>query len=315
MAYKVTMGKLAARDEADRETAVSGVTIQEAKARLADMNLVDQFLFDEVMEHQDAFQAVISILMGKEIPLLGKTETEKEFRVSPELRQARLDSVAVDENHIVYIVEMQKRNKKNSRRRSRFYQGHVDVSMMVPGTPDFNSLKDVCQIMVTPFDIFGRGLYRYTFRGVCVECPDLEIGDGAWRVFINTSGKNSHEFPQEFLDFMEYITESTDTRAQASESEKIKTIHKRVKEVKESEMMGIKLMRRWEELQWEKAEARAEGREEGREEGRAEGRTYEIYSMVQDGDISPECGAKRLGITVEVLKDRMSGSGYQYSGI
>lgn len=148
-----------------------------------------------------------------------------------------------------------------------------------------------------------------------MECPDLEIGDGAWRVFINTSGKNSHEFPQEFLDFMEYITESTDTRAQASESEKIKTIHKRVKEVKESEMMGIKLMRRWEELQWEKAEARAEGREEGREEGRAEGRTYEIYSMVQDGDISPECGAKRLGITVEVLKDRMSGSGYQYSGI
>ena len=64
-------------------------------------------------------------------------------------------------------------------------------------------------------------------------------------------------------------------------------------------------MRRWEELAMERAEAKEEGREEGR--------TLEIYSMVQDGDISPERGARRLGITVEVLKDRMSASGDLYS--
>ncbi len=135
---------------------------------------------------------------------------------------ARLDSVAMDKSHVVYMVETQKRNTKNLSRRSRFYQGHVDVSLLAPGTVNFNSMKDVCQIMVTPFDVFDRGLYRYTFKGVCVECPDLEIGDGAWRVFINTKGKNSHEFTQEFLDFMEYITKTTDTRAGRSESEKIK---------------------------------------------------------------------------------------------
>ena len=97
-----------------------------------------------------------------------------------------------------------------------------------------------------------------------MECPDLYLGDGAWRIFINTKGKN----PQEFLDFMKYITRSTD--------------------------------------------ARAEAREKGWKEGREEGRVLEIYSMIQDGDISLERAAKRQGITIPLLKDRLSASGYQY---
>lgn len=74
--------------------------------------------------------------------------------------------------------------------------------------------------------------------------------------------------------------------------------------MKQSELIGVKLMQKWEEMAIEKAEAR--------EEGRKEGRTFEIYSMVQDGDISLECGAKRLGITILDMKDRMSVSGYSY---
>ena len=49
-----------------------------------------------------------------------------------------------------------------------------------------------------------------------------------------------------------------------------------------------------------------------REEGREEGRTLEIYSMVQDGDTSPERAAERLGITIPILKNRMIVSGYRY---
>lgn len=238
------------------------ITKARAKAKLAKMNLVDQFLFNEVMEYQDAFEATVSILLNKEIRFLGKAETEKEFRISPELRQTRLDSVAAGEDHKIYMVEMQKRNTKNLEKRSRLYQGHVDISLMTPGTVDFNSLRDVCQIMVTPFDIFGRGLYRYTFKGVCLECPDLEIGDGAWRIFINTKGKNPDKFSPEFLDFMEYITDSTDVRAENTASEKIKTIHKRVKEVKQWEKRGVRFMKRWEELALEREDGKAEGKAE-----------------------------------------------------
>ena len=50
----------------------------------------------------------------------------------------------------------------------------------------------------------------------------------------------------------------------------------------------------------------AKGREEGREEGRKEGINETIYSLVSEGDLSPERGARKLGISVEQLKSDMN---------
>ena len=42
------------------------------------------------------------------------------------------------------------------------------------------------------------------------------------------------------------------------------------------------------------------------EEARKKGMTETIYSLVSEGDISPERGAQKLGISVEQLKHDMS---------
>ena len=94
----------------------------------------------------------------------------------------------------VYDIEMETTKKKNLPKRSRYYQGQLDVSLLPPGEVDFNRLNDTCMILVAPFDIFGKGLYRYTFEGRCLECPELSIGDGATRIFINTKGTNREAF-------------------------------------------------------------------------------------------------------------------------
>lgn len=60
-----------------------------AHTKLEDLNLVDRFLFAETMESKEAYQATISILLENEVELLESPETEKELRVSPELRQIR----------------------------------------------------------------------------------------------------------------------------------------------------------------------------------------------------------------------------------
>ena len=54
--------------------------------------------------------------------------------------------------------------------------------------------------------------------------------------------------------------------------------------------------------------ARKEGWKEGWEEGWKEGITEAIYSLVSEGDISPEKGAQKLGISVEQLNSDMSAS-------
>ena len=217
---------------------------QKEKTLLDRLNLSDRFLFDETMEDPEVYSAAVSILLEQETEILKKVETEKELRVSPQLRAVRLDVVGMDTCGKIYYTEMQKKDTKNLKKRSRYYQSQMDVSLLEPGCVDFNALPDTCFILVAPFDIFGRGLYRYTFEGQCRECPDLRLKDGAVRVFINTKGSNKEAFSREFLDFCEYINSSTDEVAERAESNKIKLIHKNVQKVKASEKMGVKLMQR-----------------------------------------------------------------------
>ena len=164
---------------------------------LQELNLVDRFLFDELMDVPGMYEKVLTILLENKVTLLN-AQTEKEFRVSPGLRSVRMDVVSTDIEGRIYCTEMQKRNTGNLVKRSRYYQSQIDVSLLEPGSVDFNLLNDTCMILIAPFDIFGKGMFRYTFRGVCEECPDLKLPDGATRIFINTKGKNRNDFSQEF---------------------------------------------------------------------------------------------------------------------
>lgn len=137
---------------------------------LEDLNLVDKFLFDEVMEDKEVYQMFVSIILENEIELLERPETEKELRISPLLRQVRLDVISMDKENNLYYTEMQKKNTGNLIRRSRYYQAQLDVSLLEPGSTDFNLLNDSCFILIAPFDLFGKGLFRYTFEGTCREC-------------------------------------------------------------------------------------------------------------------------------------------------
>lgn len=237
--------------------------VKEVKS-LKDLNLVDRFLFDESMEEHEVYQAVVSIVLENETELLSKIQTEKELRVAPGLRSVRLDVIGVDITGKVYYTEMQKRDTGNLIKRSRYYQGQLDVSLLEAGCVDFNRLNDTCFILIAPFDIFGRGLYRYTFEGVCKECPDIKLNDGATRIFINTRGTNRKDFTQEFLDFMEYITNTSDEVAKRSSSEKIHRIHKKVQGIRMSEEMGVKYMQKWEERVYDRLDGKAEGKAEGK---------------------------------------------------
>ncbi len=263
--------------------------------KLKELNLLDKFLFDEAMEDQETYQMVVSILMENEVELLGRTETEKELRVSSEIRQVRLDVIGMDREGKLYYTEMQKRNTGNLVRRSRYYQAQLDVSLLEPGSTDFNLLNDGCFIMIAPFDIFGKGLYRYTFEGVCRECPELKLEDGAVRVFINTKGTNREDFSQEFLDFMDYVTGTTDENAGKSGSGRIKTIHKKICRIRKSERAGIKLMQRWEELEYAK--------QDGREEGIKENAWNAARRMVKDGKLTLEKIAEYAGLSYEEVKN------------
>ena len=281
--------------------------------QLDQMNLLDRFLFNETVEDPEIYRAVVEILMEGHIALLDWAQTEKELRVSPELRQVRLDVIGMDADGGVYQLEMQQNNTYNLPKRSRYYQGQIDVSLLDPGSVNFNELNDLTMILVAPFDIFGYGLYRYTFEEYCHEVPGLKLNDGARRIFINTNGRNSDQFSGEFLEFMEYINSTTDEIGAKTKSERIRQIHTRVRNIRKSEKMGVKLMQAWEQKIYDKMEARAEGLAEGRAEGliegraegliegRAEGRAEGLTEGRLRGVVGMVCRKLRRGLSLEEI--------------
>ena len=229
---------------------------------LKDLDLVDRFLFAEVMEDEGSLADVLEIILGREVVLKGLPQVEKEFRKNVWSRQVRLDVCTKDVFDNVYDTEVQKRKTHGLPQRTRFYNGVIDCKLLEPGD-DYINLNDVFIIMIMPFDLFGKGLYRYTFDMSCREVPGLRLEDGATRIFLNTQGTETAGVSQELIDLLHYFEKTTDSNAAASSSDKIRRLHEKVSRIKDSEEIGIKFMNEWEEKMLE--------RKEGREEGRAEG--------------------------------------------
>ena len=226
---------------------------------LKDLNLTSRFLFDEVMEDPQAHQDALSIIFGQEVPLLSKNETEKELRVSPELRSIRMDVFSMDEDGTVYNTEMQEKRKTDLAKRSRYYQALVDTNLLEPGIPNYNLLNKSYIIIIMTFDLFGYKRYQYTFQATCMEEPGCPLEDEATRIFLCTKGENNHEVSTELADFLHYLEDTTDENAAKSGSSRIKRIHERVRKVKINEEVGVKYMQAWEEKYYEREEGRAEG--------------------------------------------------------
>ena len=272
---------------------------------LKDLNLTSRFLFDVVAEDPDAHEAMLGIILGRDIHLSGKNQTEKEFLLSPSIRSIRMDVFSLDEEETVYNTEMQNKLTPDIPKRSRYYQSLMDTSLLEAGSVDYNELNNSCIIMIMTFDLFGYGKYMYTFVPRCIEAPDCRLEDGTIRIFLNTKGTNKDEVSQELIDFLHYVEHTTDETAEQSDSERLRRIHNRVCKVRKSEEIGVRYMQAWEEKIYERREAREEGRIEGREEGRIEGeqayRRELVGKMIKKGKSIDEI-ADLLGENTETIQ-------------
>ena len=231
---------------------------------LKELNLLDKFLFDEAMDDPKNVKTMLDIILSQNTMLKHPPQTEKEQRISTDNRQIRLDVYAMDEDDVVYEVEAQKENTRNLPKRSRLYQGIIDSKLLPPGVVDFNLLNEVLIVMITPFDLFGYGLYRYTFQMKCEEVPELKLDDGATRIFLNTRGEHPELVSPELIELLKYMEHSTDEVAGSCESKRIQEMHRRVCQIKASEKTEVKYMQTWEEKILIKQEGIVEGEQIGR---------------------------------------------------
>lgn len=246
---------------------------------LEELTLLDRFLFAEAMEVPENMQILLEIILGRDIVLKFPPQTEREERRSPLSRFVRLDVWARDEEDAVYDTEVQKANAKNLPKRSRYYQGMIDSQLLEPGEVDFNRLSPVFIIVIAPFDLFGRGLYRYTFCNSCREVPGLELEDEAVRIFLNTHGTSEEGADRELVELLQYM-EHTNRAGQEFNSDRLKRLQASVRSIQHNAEVGVRYMQEWEERILEQQAAQREGWTKGRAEGIAEGKAEGIALSV-----------------------------------
>ena len=79
----------------------------------------------------------------------------------------------------------------------------IDNDLLYVGD-DYSELSESFIIFICPFDILGKGEYKYVFRTACLETGDA-LDDGLTKIFINTKAKDKCENKElrEFLSYME----------------------------------------------------------------------------------------------------------------
>lgn len=151
---------------------------------------------------------------------------------------SELDVYFRDEESTCYSVEMQTRNRYNLPKRSRHYQGMMDVQMLPAGEIDYNKLCDSILIFICTFDLFGEGKLCYTFENTCTELPGLKLHDGAVKIFLNTAGRGETERDGLLAEFLRYVSDHN----APTESPEVKQIRKRVEEVKKNQETEARYM-------------------------------------------------------------------------
>ena len=235
--------------------------------KLQDLNLMDRFLFSELIENAEAYKLILEIILEREISFKGEPVAENEKRKELLGKIARLDVCAIGDDDRVYNAEVQKENENNMHKRMRYYGALMTSKLLPEGTIDYNRLSDLCMIVIAGFDMGGEGKYRYTVRRMYEGYPDKEVYDGEVILYLNTKGKDTAGVSNELIAMLEYFEETTDDKALSSGYERIIRLNEIVSSIKANDEIGVKYMNAYEERMHDIQEAREQGEEIGRSEG------------------------------------------------
>ena len=208
--------------------------------RMEDLNLEDDFLFSRVMCDEEICRCVLEKILNISIRKIVLPEQQKTIDLLPDSKGVRLDIYVNDDIGTIYNCEMQRGKRGPLPKRSRDYQGNIDLDAISKGEP-YTRLRRSYIIFICTFDPFTEGRHIYTFQNTCLESPGLLLGDEATKLFLNTRGILD-DVDDEMKEFLAYIENTTDTFARQAKSPLVKKIHQRVTAVKQNKEMEAEYM-------------------------------------------------------------------------
>ncbi|MBO5524528.1 MAG: Rpn family recombination-promoting nuclease/putative transposase [Roseburia sp.] len=265
--------------------------------RLEDLNLLDDFLFRQMLLQEDISEEFCRILLStilgkpirkvrvvpqKEIPGIDTHQhgirMDAYIKTVPDdlslTHEASLDAEVLP---AIYDIEPNTRYEKETLpRRMRYYHGLIDTQLLASDM-SYRSLPEVVIITILPYDPFGKNRMVYTIQNQCLEETSLPYDDGAKKIFLYTRGTKGNP-SQELCDMLKYLEETT---AKNVTNQDIAAVESLVNKVKRRKEVSISYMKSWELEQMIRDEATQEGLQKGRQIGKEEARQEDIKIFIE----------------------------------
>ena len=172
-------------DDIWTDTNIPADSEREFSAKIADVDIRDDFMFSYVMCNPQICTELLQYLLPDhkisriEYYEMGRDGTEQPAASSPKGEPLKLDiqkslneafnrrtvrlDVYIDDGKSVYNLEMQTTRHAGLAKRARLYQAHMDINQLQRGQ-FYTRLRPSFVIFICTFDPFDEGRYLYSFR-------------------------------------------------------------------------------------------------------------------------------------------------------
>ena len=258
--------------------------------KFEDLTISDDFMFGIVMRDPKYCKPFLETILNIKISRIEYPEDQKTINLSLDAKSIRLDVYVEDDSNTVYNIEMQNGHHKNLPKRTRYYQGMIDLNLLDKGM-DYTQLKQSFVIFVCTFDPFHIGRHVYTFENRCAEDPDLLLNDGTQKIILNTKGIFDDVRPElkRLLNFID---------GRQPEDAFTQDLSEAVESAKRNEKWRHDYMT----LQMAYDEKYREGLTRGRENGIIEEKEDAARRMLSDGTLSLEQISTFTGLSLEQIQ-------------
>ena len=169
-----------------------------------ELDFTDDFMFCMILENNpDLCKELLELLLDIKIKKVELADSQKRIDLTYDGKGVRLDVYVNDSENTIYDIEMQTTKQKELPKRTRYYQGMVDLNLIQKGM-DYAELKKTYVIFICLKDVFGKNLPIYTFNNICEQDNSLRLGDEATKVIVNAEGSRDglSENMRSFLDYL-----------------------------------------------------------------------------------------------------------------
>ena len=200
-----------------------------------ELTFTDDFMFGKVLvNNPEICRRLLEVLLEIKIKRISFPEKQKTIEILADGKGIRLDVYVDDENGTVYNIEMQTRVKQELPKRSRYYQGMIDMNLIERGAR-YKDLKLSFVIFICLQDPFGYHLPVYRFENICVQNKEILLRDEAIKVFINADG-DLNELPEDLAALLKYL------KGIVVENELVQMIDNEVEKAREQEEWRLEYM-------------------------------------------------------------------------